>query len=163
MTQSGKDKQPIDTPPRRNWVAPVARDISSTALSAFARAGFSDPALILRWAEIVGPDVARFAQPFRLTEGKLGATLTLRAEPGAAVFLQHESRALCERINAFLGRPVVAGLRFVQGSVAASPSRTAIQRPPRAVSSGDPALGFAGTQPLREALIRLAKARKSGG
>ena len=82
-----------------------------------SRAGFSDPTLVLRWEEIAGSETARLAQPIKLSESASGGVLTLRAEPGAALFLQHDSRALCERINAYLGRTAVSRLRFVQGRV----------------------------------------------
>ena len=76
--------------------------------TAFVRAGFVDPTLVLRWEEIAGSETAALAQPIKLSEGPSGGVLTLKAEPGAALFLQHESRSLCERINAYLGRPAVA-------------------------------------------------------
>ena len=87
--------------------------------SAFARAGFTDPALVLRWSEIAGPEVARLCQPVKFTDGPAGGTLTLRALPGAALFLAHEKRSLCERINAYLGRAAVAQLGAQPGRAAA--------------------------------------------
>lgn len=125
---------------------------------AFARAGFRDPTLVLKWREIVGADVARFAQPFKLSESPSGGVLTLRAEPAAAVFLQHQSRMLCERINAYLGRPAVSRLRFVNGAVARpEPPRPAPLRP--AMPASEPARGFNGPDPLKAALEGLARAR----
>jgi len=159
MAQTGKDRQPEEPPPRRNWAGPVGRDIASAASQAFARAGFTDPTLVLHWAEIVGPEIARIARPVRLSDG----VLTLRAEPGATVFLQHEARILCERINTFLGRPAVARMRLVQGAVTPARLRPIARRVPSAVSAGDPILAFSGSESLREALLRLARARKSGG
>ena len=73
------------------------------------RVGFSDPALVLRWAEIAGPEVARLARPLRFSEKE--GTLTLMAEPAAALFLAHESRTQAARINAWSGpfRAVTTG------------------------------------------------------
>src|SRR6185312_16394553 len=116
MAQSRKDKQPDDAPPpRRGWVGALGPDVEVAAQTALSRAGFSDPTLVLRWEEIAGSETARLAQPIKISESASGGVLTLRAEPGAALFLQHDSRALCERINAYLGRPAVSRLRFVQG------------------------------------------------
>ncbi|HEX3808596.1 MAG TPA: DciA family protein [Rhizomicrobium sp.] len=159
MAHSGKDKQLDGSPARRNWAAPVSRDASATGATALARAGFADPTLIFRWAEIVGPEVASLAQPLKLAEGAQGGVLTLKAEPGAAVFLQHEARALCERINAFLGRPAIARLRFVQGPVLAraNPSRRSPAKVP--ILPDDPVRRFEGKDALREALLRLAGTR----
>jgi hypothetical protein len=143
---------------RRNRTEAISR---STAVggAAFARAGFSDPTLVLRWIEIVGPDIARFAEPLKLSEGPSGGTLTLRAEPAAAVFMQHQTRALCDRINAFLGRPAVAKLRFVNGTVTAPPEPQRLPKPPAEPPPGDPAISFAGSEELKAALLNLARAR----
>jgi len=162
MAQSRRDKQPDDAPPpRRGRADVVGPDIQFAAQTALSRAGFSDPTLVLRWEEIAGPETARLAQPIKLGESASGGTLTLRAEPGAALFLQHESRALCERINAYLGRAAVSRLRFVQ-----SPLTQRIREPlPRftkgPVPEADPARKYDGPEGLRDALLRLAQARRA--
>jgi len=99
--------------PRRGRARPVADDALSQGASAFSRSGFADPALVLRWAEIAGPDVARVAAPLRMQDGPDGATLILASEPAAAVFLQHETRALLERLNGFLGQRRITRLRLL--------------------------------------------------
>jgi hypothetical protein len=163
MAQSDKNKQPDSPPPRRNWAGPVSRDAQSTGGSALSRAGFSDPTLILRWGEIAGAEIARIAQPIKLSEGAAGAVLTLRAEPGASVFLQHESRALCGRINNFLGPDAVARLRFVDGAVTQRTNRPPSPRRNAHLSPDDPAVAFQAKDSLKEAVMKLAKARKTGG
>ena len=143
---------------RRNRTEAMSRS-GALGASAFARAGFADPTLVLRWPEIVGPDIARFAEPLKLSEGPSGGTLTLRAEPAAAVFMQHQTRALCERINAFLGRAAIAKLRFVNGMVTAPPESQRRPRTPSQPPPGDPATSFAGSEELKTALLNLARAR----
>jgi hypothetical protein len=147
---------------RRNRTEVIGRS-GALGTAAFARAGFNDPTLVLRWIEIVGPDIARFAEPLKLSEGPSGGTLTLRAEPAAAVFMQHQTRALCDRINAFLGRPAVAKLRFVNGAVTPPPEPQRRPKPPAAPPAGDPAIGFAGSEALKAALLNLARARQIRG
>ena len=159
MTQSGDDKQSGEPLPRRGRAGAVARDTPALSAAAFARKGFSDPALVLRWAEIAGPEVARLARPLKLSEGPNGGVLTLKAEPGASLFLSHETRSLCARINAYLGRPAVTRLRFVQGPLAARPVRRAVLRPSPSVPARDPVLAFRGAEGLREALASLARWR----
>lgn len=159
MAQPPKDKQPDAPPARRNRVDTVSRDAPVIGAAAFARMGFSDPALVLRWQEIVGPEIARVARPVRLSEGASGGTLTLRAEPAASTFLQHESRLLCGKINDWLGREAVSKLRFVQGPLVQRPApkrRGPASAPPR---PDDPAHGFEGAERLKAALLRLAAAR----
>jgi hypothetical protein len=157
MTQS-KDQKPPEPPKRRNWAGAIGSDAGANATSAFLRAGFSDPTLVLRWEEIAGPETARLARPLKLSEGPQGGVLTLRAEPGAALFLQHETRALTERINAFLGRPAIARLRFVQGPLTLRPSQKKRSVPPPP-GPGDPANRFKGPERMRETLLALARAR----
>lgn len=160
MGQKPTSQQAEAPPARRNRSEPVAREAGKTSAIAFAKAGFRDPTLVLRWREIAGPDVARVAQPFRMAEGPTGGVLTLKAEPGASLFLQHESRALCGRINAYLGRDAVARLRFVQGPIQAQTKPVPPRRRMEAVPEGDPALVYEGPESTRSALLELAKARR---
>ena len=155
-------KPPEDgTPARRNWAGPVANDATNVGQTAFVRAGFADPTLVLHWEKIAGPEVARLARPLRLSEGPHGGVLTLLAEPGAAVFLQHETRSLCERINTYLGRPAVARLKFVQVALTQRPPPVPNRKPAQDIAPSDPALSYTGPEGLREALWRLARARHS--
>jgi hypothetical protein len=162
MAETRKDKQQPDAPPpRRGWVTPLGTEAGLAGQTAFVRAGFADSTLVLRWEEIAGSETAALAQPIKLSEGPSGGVLTLKAEPGAALFLQHESRSLCERINAYLGRPAVARLRFVQGAVVRR-AKPAPKRPTAsAVLPDDPARKYQGPERLREALLKLAHSRRS--
>jgi hypothetical protein len=160
MTQKRTSEQAEAPPVRRNRSEPVAREAGAVSSAAFAKAGFRDPTLVLRWREIAGPEVARVARPFRMAESPSGGVLTLKAEPGASLFLQHESRALCGRINAYLGRDAVVRLRFVQGPLQALSPRPLPPRAAQAVPEGDPALLYEGPEATRSALLELAKARR---
>lgn len=156
-----KSKDPEQPPARRNRTERVARGAASLTADAFARAGFHDPTLVLRWAEIAGPEVARLCQPIKLSDGPGGGVLMLKVEPGAAVFLQHQTRMLGERINTFLGRPAVARLRLIQGPLPPRPPPQRSAPAPRPIAENDPARSFAGPEPLREALLTLARRRAS--
>lgn len=128
-------------------------------MTAFARAGFRDPSLVLRWNEIAGAEVARIAQPLKYSESAAGGTLTLRAAPGAALFLGHEKRALCERINAYLGRAAVSQLKFSQGPLL---PRSPGPKPEKAcgpLPAADPSRRYQGPEGLARALQALAKRR----
>jgi hypothetical protein len=149
--------QPGDDAPRRGRVSSVAPDASTAAAAAFARAGFADPRLVLNWAEIAGAETARLCLPVRLS----GGALTLKVEPAAAVFLQYESRALCERINTYLGRPVVTRLKFVQAPLAPRPAPPARRVSPATLPAEDPVQKYTGPEGLRAALVKLARARLS--
>ncbi len=165
MTQPPQDKQAPanqgDVPPsRRNWAASVGRDAGATGAAAFVRAGFSDPALVLHWVEIAGAEVARIARPVRFS-AKDG-TLTLLAEPAAALFLGHESRALAGRINAYLGRPAVTRLKFIQGRLTLRPALPIPPRPATTLDFKDPANTYRGPESVKAALQSLARWRAAG-
>ena len=158
MTAPSEETQPV----RRNRAAAIARYAGGIGGGAFARMGFTDPALVLRWREIAGPEVARLCQPLRFTEGPQGGTLTLKALPGAALFLSHETRPLTSRINQFLGRPAVARLKFVQGAFLPPSPVPVVRRASPAPRSGDPVNAYAGPEGLKTALLHLARWRESG-
>jgi hypothetical protein len=156
-----KPKQPApDTPPqRRNRIDALSSDAGALGAAAFARAGFTDPTLVLHWEKIAGAEVARLARPLRLSQGPQGGVLTLMAEPAAAVFLSHETRALAERINTYLGRPAVARLKFVHAALTQAETQTPQLKPAKDVAPDDPVRTYSGPDGLRDALWRLARAR----
>ena len=142
---------------RRGRATPVGGDASEAAHAAFARAGFTDPTLVLRWSEIAGPEISRIARPLRFEE-KSGI-LTILAEPGAALFLAHDSRQLAERINAYLGRPAVTKVKFVQGAVSQPVPPPKPARPGPAPKGDDPVYKYSGPDALKTALKSLARWR----
>jgi len=155
-----KDPQTSPPPPRRNWAGAVALDVRAAANIALARSGFSDPTILLHWDEIAGVETARLARPVRFSEGPLGGVLTLKAEPGAGLFLQHDTRALTERINTYLGREAVTRLRFIQGPLLRREPPPPKRKAPPPAPTSDPARTFHGPESVRAALLKLADARQ---
>jgi hypothetical protein len=161
MARTPEETQPsqLAPPQRHNRTRVIGGDATLAAATAFARAGFSDPTLVLRWSEIAGPKVARLAQPLKFSEGPSGGTLTLRAAPGAALFLSHEKRTLCERINAYLGRPAVSQLKFSQGALLPRPPPPKPGKPAHPLPPDDPSRRYHGPEGLARALQALARRR----
>ncbi|HEX4635077.1 MAG TPA: DUF721 domain-containing protein [Rhizomicrobium sp.] len=159
MARTLKDIQDA-APQRHNRPTAIGTDAKSAGSSAFVRAGFSDPTLVLRWSEIAGPDIARLAQPLKFAQGPSGGTLTLRTAPGAALFLSYEKRALCARINSYLGREAVVQLKFSQGEPLLP--RTPAPKPQKALGPlppADPSRRYQGPEGLAKALQALARRR----
>jgi hypothetical protein len=159
MARTKPPKQPLEPGEvaRRGRATPVGGDASQAAHAAFARAGFTDPTLVLRWSEIAGSEISRIARPLRFEE-KSGI-LTLLAEPGAALFLAHDSRQLTERINAYLGRPAVTKVKFVQGAISQPVLPPKPARPGIAPKGDDPVYKYSGPDALKTALKSLARWR----
>jgi hypothetical protein len=137
----------------------VANDVGLVGREAFVRAGFTDPSLVLRWTEIAGTEIARIARPLKFSEGASGGVLTLLAEPGAALFLGHDSRALVQRINGYLGRNAVARVKFVQGALAPAPLPPRPAKPGPGPKPDDPVHKYQGADSLKAALQSLARWR----
>lgn len=148
---------PTDIDARRGRAASAAADLDTVTGAVFAGRGFTNPRLALDWDAIVGLDVSRLTLPLKLS----GGVLTLKTEPAAAAFLALETRAICDRINAYLGRPAVVRLKFVQGPLAIRPVTPTRRQPPAtALAPDDPAQGFRGPENLRQAIVKLARARR---
>jgi len=154
MSQSAKNL-PTQVASRRGWAKPLGTDATRLTDAALQRAGFPDPSLVLRWPEIAGPETAKLAQPLRCRTGPDGMVLTLRCEPGASVFLQHETRTLIERLNAFLGAGAISRVRIVPGPLSAA-KETSAHPYPSLPAQSSPRAG----KPLSNALDRLANVRK---
>jgi hypothetical protein len=75
------------------------------------------------------------------------------------MFLQHESRVLCDRINTYLGHAAVMRLRFVPGEIAPEESQPKQSHPQDSLLD-DPAGRFAGPDGLKTALLALARVRR---
>jgi hypothetical protein len=102
---------------RRGRAGAASEDALSHATAALQRAGFLDATLVLRWQEIAGAEIARIAEPVKLSEGPEGAVLTLKCDPGAAVFLQHQTRDLMERLARYLGPGRIARIRLISAEL----------------------------------------------
>jgi hypothetical protein len=108
--------------------------------AAFARYGFAYADLIGQWPAIVGEHLAAICRPERIKwprqgeagEARSGGTLILRAAPGRALDLQHETPGIIERINGFYGYAAIAAIKIRQDQ-----QRPAVRQ--RALSSLDAA------------------------
>ena len=97
----------------------LAADLPKVTRMAIGRRGFADGSLIQDWPKIVGPDLARASEPFRLSfpnrRERRNGTLTLRTEAAFALALQHLEPQLLERINGYFGYRAVERLKIYQG------------------------------------------------
>jgi hypothetical protein len=155
MTSKEKREQEGLPARRRGWAHPAGEGAHPWTAGAFARAGFADASLVLRWAEIVGDDVARVARPVKLQKDAEGAVLTLKCEPGALVLLQHETRALLRRLNAYLGANRIARLKLVAGQL-----QGGLDLPKHPLAGRSDGLDASTGPPLSQALERLGRRRK---
>ncbi len=148
----------------------LIRFLPQVTRKAFEKHGFSSHEIAENWAEIVGPEIARYASPERIrwrrkvsSDSRIndGGVLTVRVEGPRAIELQHQTPQIMERINGYFGYLAVVDVRIVQGPL---PQR----REPRAdpprdrrqaddTSGMEDALGAVTDPGLRAALGRLGR------
>lgn len=143
---------------------PVARLLARATRPLMGRIQAATARLALDWPQIVGPALASVTAPDRLSGGKDGRVLTIRAAGPVALELQHLAPQLVERINAHAGPGLVSRLRFIQAPRgAAEPQAPAPAPPPRrlppeAAARVEQSVADLPEGPLRDALVRLGRA-----
>jgi hypothetical protein len=151
----------------RREARPIGALIGSVIDPICAKRGFASADLIGAWDEIVGPRYARVTQPEKIawprreSTSARGATLVVRVDAGMAIYLQHETSLILEKVNAFLGFAAISTLKIVQGPVEPS-SRAAVRPAPAPISARSEAhikecVEAIDSDPLRKALERLGR------
>lgn len=147
---------------------PLADLVAGCVSDAFARQGFTSCEIVTHWEDIVGPDIAAFAEPIRMQwirtrdpDESTPATLVLRVEGPAAIEIQHQSGVIIERVNRYFGWQAVGSLALRQAPLTRrrrKPKRPAIDEK---LAAGI-AAGMTGIadEKLRAALGRLGAAIK---
>ena len=138
--------------PRRPMaLKPVGRAALGAAGKVLAKYGLGEQALIERWAEIVGENLAGLTLPVHLS--RRTDTLTLRVAGPFAVELMHQEAELVSRINTYCGRLLVKRLKLVQGPIA----RLKPRRPqPRPLSPAEEDALARRAAPIADANLRSA-------
>jgi hypothetical protein len=116
--------------------------------------------LASRWPEIVGERLAKLTTLIRISRGKTGGVLHLRAQSAAAPVIQHARDHILERVNLAAGTKVpIREIRIVQ---TAAPADVTGPRP-RSLSPAERealirSLALVQSQVVRSALEELGKA-----
>jgi len=102
-------------PPKRGFTKASGLLRDPIAAAAETR-GFSQSRLITNWAETVGTDLAKIAQPVKITYGKqsIGAKLTLLVSGANAPMLQMQVPIILERVNAVYGFNAIHSIHLTQ-------------------------------------------------
>ena len=114
--------------PQRRPPPPVGRALNRTLREFDKQFGQGPGALIARWREVVGADIARRTEPVKLTKGRNGgpSSLEIRVAGPSAAIVQHQAPDILARVNLFLGAEAVQKLRIVQGPL----QHKAVAKPP---------------------------------
>lgn len=142
----------------RRGPAKLAVQVGSTARTLAAGRGFTMISVASRWHDIAGAALANHTQPLSISPT---GVLTLRADGGAALLVQHQSREMIARVNALLGPGAVSSVKLVQGAVQRGRDLPPKPSPPRIAPDDEAAIQArvqAVSDPdLRERLVRLMR------
>jgi hypothetical protein len=118
----------------------IAAQVPRMTREALKRRGTAFATLVAEWPNIVGPEIASYCLPEKLSAPppppkgvdapRQAGTLSLRVGSGMAMELQHLAPQLMERINSFVGYRAVERLRFVQGPLPGTAEPPAPPPPP---------------------------------
>ncbi len=117
---------------RRFGVRRLSNLLPPEARRVFRQFGFAESAIITRWHEVVGAELARYSMPLTLKfpRGKrVGGTLHIRVDGPIATELQHLEPVLVEKINTFYGYGAVAKVAISQGPIERPPARARHREP----------------------------------
>src|SRR6185369_9732278 len=145
---------------------PLSALLGDVFSDAYAKQGFAARELVTRWADIAGPDIAKYCEPLKMqwprpVEGQPQepATLVLRVEGPMALEIQHSSDAILERVNRFFGWHAVGRLALRQAPLSRREKKKAPPAPdPAAMAEVAKTLAKVEDEDLRTALARLGAA-----
>ncbi|MEX6722930.1 DUF721 domain-containing protein [Parapedomonas caeni] len=118
---------------RRGGVRALAEVAPKIAGPAFRRFGFAQAAIVSRWAEIVGPEFARFSLPLKLgfpPSKRVGGTLTIQVDGPFALQMTYVQPQIIERVNRFFGYAAVERIALRQGPLPADHAGVRAAPPP---------------------------------
>lgn len=117
--------------PTKSQARPISDLLGKTLGEAFAKQGFASTALVTRWPEIAGADIAAHCEPEKIQwprridgETPQPGTLLLRVEGPVAVEIQHLSGVILERVNRFFGWQAVGRVALRQAPLCRRTTRT---------------------------------------
>ena len=150
----------------------VGTFVPALVREALRRRGFNNIDVVLRWREIVGPELADQTWPLRIDwprrqdaalrpdgtaePGAQRTRLVVGAAPAKALNVEYAKRDIVERVNRYLGYRAATELTATPDySAAPEPER---KRDRRAAAPRGDAQAVEGGDPLKAALARLGEA-----
>jgi len=131
--------------------------------------GFSQTQIITRWSEIVGPDIAKIADPVKVnynTRG-IGATLVLLTKGAFGPELEMQKPRIRELVNQIYGYNAISRIHVTQTAATGfAEAQTPFERPAPAPKQEDVAkmretVAPIASEGLRDALAQLGANIKS--
>jgi hypothetical protein len=142
----------------------IRKVIPAILKPALDKRGFAQAQIVLDWEKIVGPQMALYGVPERISYYKNATrkgTLVLSVTPGWAPIIHHGQQQIIERINAYFGYEAISRLQlkqtFYKDTKAAS---QAVPEAPVDIKKIEDSLDIANV-PLKQAMARLKQSLQS--
>lgn len=155
-------------PRRKSIPVPLADLLDRCLDKALASQGFAASDILMAWEDIVGPRLAQYTRPLRISwprqprygdAPKTPATLEVRASSAFALELQHTAPVIIERINSHFGWRCIGKIVIRQGTPPRpAPQVAAPVIDPAAVRRAEEVTAVVEDDRLRAALTRLGSA-----
>jgi hypothetical protein len=157
---TGKDTRPDMAGDSRHVYGPrpVGAVMPALTREAFRKRSPAAAQVMVDWAVIVGPELARATVPRRLSRG----TLTIACAGPVAMELQYLGSELMSRINGHLGSALVTHLKFQQVSLDFPVVAKPVAIAPAVVAAAEAAVADLPEGELRAALAALGRAVLAG-
>jgi hypothetical protein len=153
--------------PSRHGPRPLAELLGACLSDAFKQQGFASAELVTRWTEIVGAEIAAYAEPMKIQwprpvgdDPPAPGTLVLRVDGPTAIEIQHLAGVILERVNRFFGWQAVNKLALRQAPLSRRGKKTIKRLDPETTARVAAALPEVTDEELRQALARLGAAVK---
>lgn len=112
------EKNIINNEHRGNGLTPFSSDISSFAAKLLGKQGLMEMKIITSWENIVGPELAQFSIPEKISfkkDERSNGVLHLIVSNGAfALEIGHKNSLILEKVNTFFGYNAVSQIKIFQ-------------------------------------------------
>lgn len=117
--RKSKNSVPPKGPRRNKGFRQAGAPMRGTLQTIAGRQGFAESDVLLRWPEIVGPQLSTVCRPVKVSYGgdrSIGATLIVQTDSGRAPEVEHQQQLFVDRVNQFYGYRAIRRLRVTQST-----------------------------------------------
>lgn len=149
LSQQRGRRQYRHAPPASVSVSKIVKPLSS-------KFGAGVTAIHQNWETIAGRRFAKLSRPVKITGGKNGRTLIIKAPGPAASLIMAGSGQILDRLNSFLGYGHITRIKVIQGAMNPKPRAAAPTPSPRGLSPSETEALQSGLEHIEDDALRQA-------
>lgn len=135
---------------------PASASVSKIVKPLSAKFGAGVTAIHQNWETIAGRRFAKISRPVKITGGKDGRTLVIKAPGPAAALIMASSGQILDRLNSFLGYGHITRIKLIQGAMNPKPAAPNPTPSPRGLSPSEKASLQSGLEHIEDDALRQA-------